>query len=381
MSDNLNTINEIDKKKNKLQNNSDSSNNPNYIGFAKGLFNYSFHIIISFVLVGSIGLYICKIAQANVLPDNINFYPFGDKIKSVEQIPVNINIVKVYGLMGLGFFLGQKPEKEESTKLVFNSKEVDESYNKGIIGFLNSLKTNPERSSYFGLYINDVITPLIANNNWIINKLFGFLNQYLPESFIIILFPMIAVILLTLMLFANIFLCFFYQIIKWSAFFQDKNVKNNKVFWKEPFTYFRPWRSFVLFLYCIFLFFPVLSILPFFTTFYSIFSPLGINGNILNTNINYGFSSFIKDVILYKSQLYLILLTFGLITQSSLYLGTNGLIGCIIGILIVFFCFHLYNQFIPKENKYETEGLVPTKQAKVDVYKGGSIKKNKKINK
>ena len=382
--------NEIEKKKNKLQNNDNNNSGPDYKGFAKGLLTYSFHIIISFVLVGSIGLFLCKIAQSNVLPDDINFYPFGEKIKDVEQIPININIVKVYGLMGLGLFLGQKPEKEESTKIVFNSKEVDESYNKGIIGFLNSLKTSPDRSSYLGLYLNNIITTIIANNNWIINKLFGFLNQYLPESFIIILFPMIAVILLIIMFFINMILCFFYQLTNWSAFFQDKDLKNNKVGWKEPFTYFRPWRAFVLFLYCIFLFFPVVSCLPFLTTFYSIFSPLGINANLFNTKINYGFGSFIKDVILYKSQLYLILLTFGLLTQSSLYLGTNGVIGCIIGILIVFFCFHLYNQFIPKDEKYETEGLVSNNQAKVKVQQGGKSTnigksmnklKNKKMNK
>jgi hypothetical protein len=379
MSQNQNELNEIDKKKNKLQNNDDNSSKPNYTGFTIGLLTYSFHIIISFVLVGSIGLYLCKIAQANVLPDDINFYPFGEKINEVEQIPINTNIVKVYGLMGLGLFLGQKPEKEESTKIVFNSKEVYDSYNKGIIGFLNSLKTNPDKSSYVGLYLNDVISSVIANNNWIINKLFGFLNQYLPESFIIIISPMISVILLIFMFFTNIILCFFYQLTNWSDFFKDKNVKNEKVSWKEPFTYFRPWRAFVLFLYCLFLFFPVVSCLPLFTTFYSIFSPLGINAKLFNTNINYGFGSFIKDVILYKSQLYLILLTFGLLTQSSLYLGINGIIGCIIGILIVIFCFHMYNQFIPNntDGKYESDGLVSGKPAKVKVQQQGGGGKNK----
>ena len=116
------------------KNTNSSSKPPNYAGFFSGLVTNSIQILISFVLVGSIGLYTCKVAQANVLPDNISFQPFGNKIKDVEEIPININVVKVYGLNGLGMFLGQKPKKVESTKIVFNNKQILAQYEKGLIG-------------------------------------------------------------------------------------------------------------------------------------------------------------------------------------------------------------------------------------------------------
>jgi hypothetical protein len=218
--------------------------------------------------------------------------------------------------MGLGMFLGQKPQTVESTKIVFNDKEVTGSYEKGFIGFLDSLKTSSDRASFFGLYINNVITSLIANNNWIINKVFGFMNKYLSESIIILLFPIIASLFIVGMIFINFCLSFFYLIKNWADFFMNKTVKNNKVTWNEPFTYLRPWRWFLFILYCFFLFFPIVSMLPLLITFYSILSPLGINAKIYKTDIVIGFTTFIRDVILYKSQLYLILFTIALTASS-----------------------------------------------------------------
>jgi len=362
-------MNAIDSKK---KENIPNDEFPNYPAFIRGLILYSIYILITFVLVGSIGLYICKVAQSNVLPDNLNYLPFGNKYKESNEIPVDINIIKIYGLMGLGLFLGETPIVNESTKIIFNEKEIADSYKSGIIGFLNSLKSNPEKASFFGLYINDVIEPIIANNNWLINNFFGNMCKYISESIIIILFPLIICFVIPLLFISNIILCFFYQIKNWSDFFMDKSIKNNTVTWNEPFTYFRPIRAFLLMLYCFFLFFPLVSCLPLFTTLYSIFAPLGLTANIYKTNKSLNFLSFMKDVIMYKSQLYLILFTIGLLSQSSTYLGTNGFIACVVGVLIVFFILHLYNPFIPKNNPNETPVIEQTKSK----MKGG--KKNKK---
>lgn len=372
LNDNIN--NAINNKKN-----ADKSSNksPNYGRFISGLCIYTIYILITFLLVGSIGLYICKVAQANVLPDNLKYLPFGDKFNEIPEIPINTNIIKVFGYMGFGRILGQKPLKEESTKIVFNSKEILEGYQNGIIGLINSLKTNPERASFFGLYVCDFLSSIIATNNWIINNLFGVINQYCSETIILLLFPLFIFFLIIFMVIANIVLCFFYQIKNFSDFFMNKNVKNNTVTWTEPFTYLRPWRAFLLLLYCFFLFFPIIGFIPFLTAFYSIFSPLGLTANIFNTNTKMNFVSFIKDVAIYKSQFFLILFTFGLLSQSSSYLGTDGFIGCLVGILIVNFILHLYNPFSTNSDKaLVTPGLVSSEQAKVkSSMKGGNKKK------
>jgi hypothetical protein len=375
MSESESDSNAIDSKKTE---NTDTTKSVNYAGFTTGLITYTIHIIISFVLIGSMGLYMCKIAQSNVLPDNLKYAPFGDKIKDVEQIPININVVKVYGLMGMGMFLGQKPSLEESTKIVFDSKQIAESYNKGVLGLLESLKTNPERAGFFGLYFTDVLSSIIATNNIIINGFFGFMNQYLPETFILFIFPFIVLLFIIFMLFLNIILAFFYQLSHWSDFFMHKVIKNNKVVWEDPITFFRPLRAFFFFLYLLFLFVPFIAIFPLLTTLYSLFAPLGLSATIYKTDQQFGFLQFLKDVIIYKNQFYLILLTLGLLSQSSVYLGQNGIIGCLVGILIVMFGLHLYNQFVPNNDKYETEGLVSSAPAKVKSSQEGGYKKKMK---
>jgi hypothetical protein len=369
-SDSNNINNAINNKKN-------TDKSTNYAGFISGLFIYTIYILITFLLVGSIGLYICKVAQANVLPDNLKYLPFGDKLKEVPEIPINTNIIKIFGLMGFGRILGQKPLKEESTKIVFNNKKILEEYQNGIIGLITSLKTNPERASFFGLYVSDFLSSIITSNNLIINNLFGVINQYCSETVILLLFPLFLLFLIIFLIIANIVLCFFYQIKNFSDFFMNKNVKNNTVTWTEPFTYLRPWRAFLLLLYCFFLFFPVIGFIPFLTTFYAIFSPLGLTANIYETNIKMSFLTFIKDVAIYKSQFFLILFTLGLLSQSSSYLGTHGFIGCLVGILIVNFILHLYNPFSTNsENTTVSPGLVSSEQAKVkSSMKGGNKKK------
>ena len=370
----LNNNNAINNKKTREKSNDKSIN---YAGFISGLFLYTIYILITFLLVGSIGLYICKVAQANVLPDNINFLPFGDKYKEIPEIPINTNIIKVFGLMGFGRILGQKPLKEESTKIVFNNKEILEGYQNGVIGLITSLKTNPERSSFFGLYVSDLLSSILTTNNWIINNLFGVINKYCSETFILIFFPLFIFFLIIFMVITNIVLCFFYQIKNFSDFFMNKNVKNNTVTWSEPFTYLRPWRLFLLLLYCFFLFFPIIGFIPFLTAFYSIFAPLGLSAYIYETNKKMNFTTFIRDVAIYKSQFFLILFTLGLLSQSSSYLGSNGLIGCLVGILIAYFILHLYNPFLSNsENSTSTQGLVSSEQAKVkSSMKGGNKKK------
>jgi hypothetical protein len=223
-----------------------------------------------------------------------------------------------------------------------------------------------------------VCSSLIASNNWVINKTFGFCNKYLSETMIIILYPIFLSLFIVGMIFFNMILCFFYLLKNWSDFFMNKSIKNDKVEWNEPFTYLRPWRWFIFILYCFFLFFPIASILPLIITLYSIFAPLGLTANIFNTNQTIGFTTFVKDVMIYKKQLYLIMLTYVLFSQASINLGINGMIGCFVGILIVMFFFHIYKQVIPSNDKNETDGLVSKSQAKVKAQNGGKNKKNNK---
>jgi hypothetical protein len=149
------------KKENKI---GSTSVSPNYGNFAVQLLSYTIRTIIVFGIIGSIGLYTCKVAQANILPNDMDFYPFSDEIKKVEKIPINVNVIKEYGFFGLGWLFGENP-KTFSTKIEFDPSASFKSYEKGFIGMLNGFKNNPKKANFFGLYIRDIILHIIAINN------------------------------------------------------------------------------------------------------------------------------------------------------------------------------------------------------------------------
>jgi len=340
----------IDSKKTESQ---DSPSSPNYGGFVMGLLSYAIYVFIVFGIIGSIGLYTCKVAH--LLPDNMDYEPFGTKTPKVDDSLVNINVIKEYGMFGFGWLFGESP-KVFTTKLKFDQSDIFKQYNEGFIGMIDSFKTSPEKSTFFGLYIRDVFLSMVAMNNLYVNKVYGLFNKYLPESMIMLFYPMFLFFSSIFMLLANMCFSFFYQLKYWSDFFMDRSVKDGKVHWNEPFTYLRPWRSFCLFLYAIFCFFPMNGFLPLMVGVYTFFAPLFISGQVESTKQKYGFMQCIQDVFLYKSQFFLILLTYGLLTNSMQYLGVNGLIGCLVGIAIAAFGLHLYGQYIPKDNPASTPG-------------------------
>lgn len=354
----------IDSKKNETE---DDSGSPNYVGFAVGLLSHAIYVFIVFGVIGSIGLYTSKVAQTNMLPDNMDYAPFGTKSPKMEDGIVNINVIKEYGFFGMGWLFGETP-KVFTTKLKFDQSDILKGYESGFIGMINSLKTDPEKASFFGLYMRDVLFNMIAMNNLYINKVYGICGEYLPETVVLLFYPMFLVLSSIFMLFANMFFSFFYQIKYWGDFFMDRSVKDGNVRWNEPFTYLRPWRSFCLFLYAIFLFFPMNGILPLITSTYTFFAPLFITAQVEHTKQTYGFMQCFQDIFLYKSQFFLIMLTYGLVTNSIQYLGMNGLIGCLVGIAIALFGFHLYKQYIPKDNPASTPGFASKKM------KGGKKK-------
>ena len=94
-------------------------------------------------------------------------------------------------------------------------------------------------------------------------------------------------------------------------------------------------------------------------------SPLFISGENQTTKVPFTFYDLIKGVLLYKSQVFLIIFSIYLLLDSYTFLGSSSAAGCAVGILIAFFGFHSYNQYIPKNDVNLTSGLVSTKQAKI----------------
>ena len=123
-----------------------------------------------------------------------------------------------------------------------------------------------------------------------------------------------------------------------------------------------------------------MTFMPVCMMLYSLFSPLAISGKNVtqeNQKTQMGFGDFCKNVIYYKGQLFLAILSFGLIGQAKTYLGSSGFAGCIVAVLFCILGLHLYNlSYNPKNDPNLTPSLAPKK-----IVGGGYTKKPKKTRK
>ena len=82
--------NAIDDKKENTE-----SNLPDFKAFIK---NYTSSVIVTIgiyiFIIGGIGLYTAKVAQSNILPDNIELEPYTNFARVVKDITIYMNIVK-----------------------------------------------------------------------------------------------------------------------------------------------------------------------------------------------------------------------------------------------------------------------------------------------
>ena len=340
----------IDDKKNENSGDSSETDSSNWGGFISSLIMIVIHLLLWLGFIGPIILYLCKLAQANVLPSHIGFAPYGDTMLKVDEIPININVVK-------------HKKKEYSTKIFFSQNKVVEDYLHGMIGFLKVYQDDPKKANFYGNFWAMIIFNILSFNFGLIDSIFEMINKTLPETIILLISPIIFVFLLVGFYFLNMGLTFYYQIKFFNEFFLVKKVEHNKVEWKKHNIFFEPLRWFFAFLSLIFVFFPATFLLPFLTLNFSIFSPLFLTGKI-DKSRPYSFLDFIKDNLFYKSNVFLVLLSMLMLPAVANNLNSYYIVGLILAIIILFFK-HYYEDVNIEDDPMLTLGLVPTKKAHI----------------
>ncbi len=331
----------------------DKKKGPDFKGFSLNLLSSVFYVILLQVgILGNIGLFLSKVAQSNVLPDNISMEPFGELMRKVDEIEVDINIIKEYGFFGLGWW--SNPSKILSQKALFNEKEVLDSYYHGLVGGLLKYKF----SNQFGLYFANVINSVIATNNYFVNKIYGFMNAVFSEWIILLLYPILFAFILVFHLIVSFFSTILYLITNIKELFRQKDNKTSE--WENDANigYFSldrlvGWiRLFVLLIVSGI----TIAVISTFTFLYGIFSPLFVSYKVKGSNSKQSFLNFMLDSFLYKSQLYAIILTFILLSSTSKYLGSSYLFGAIIAVIIAIFM-NVYQQPIPTSATFSETNL------------------------
>lgn len=220
---------------------------------------FMFSIIIIFILIllyfssSSLILFVCKIAQSNILPSEPNCAPYTDTQPTISPSPIQTNIFTTF----------TDPEMSMKMEIPYdiNSK------NKLIQIFKNYKEKSS--SNFLANYFISIAEAILQFNYSAISTIMNLMNNSLPEPAIIGLGPIICGFLYAFGTLVNTLYFIYLWFINMSWFFKTNtnDTGNGKPQWEEvtitsPLNWFFGAVLSILFVFLLIFGFPIVSIMP-----------------------------------------------------------------------------------------------------------------------
>jgi hypothetical protein len=183
------TTNTIDEKKQQSSTSTSDSLNK----YASKLFDFLRTLIIVIIIIllyfssGALALFVCKLAQSNILPTEANCAPYTDTEPVINPSPIQTNIFTTF----------TDPEMSMKLQIPYDIN----SQNKFIEMFKN-YKEKPN-SNFLANYFIDGIENLLQFNYSMINSIMNLFNESLPEFVMVYFGPIIIGVLYTIGIVVN----------------------------------------------------------------------------------------------------------------------------------------------------------------------------------
>jgi hypothetical protein len=201
MSDNTNDTSAIDDKKIKDLSSSSANLTSNISGFMLSLI-IAIIIVIGYFSSSGLILYLCKLAQSNILPTETDCFPYTDNNPTIT--PIKTNIFTTF------------TDPEMSMKLEFPYDNYN-SKNK-VLEMFRKYKYKPS-SNFLANYFISIIEQLINFNYSSINTVMNALNA-IPEIILVAIGPIIVGFLFGIMLIINFIYTIYLWFVNMSWFFK-----------------------------------------------------------------------------------------------------------------------------------------------------------------
>jgi hypothetical protein len=341
----------IDEKKN---NNNDISIRDKASGFAKFIIAtiiLILMVVFYFSLSGFV-LYGCKLAQSNILPSDMNCYPYTDNKPHIDSIESNI------------FITSSNPPL--SAKINFPHDKYN--FKNMIIDLFRDYKSEPN-SHFLVNYFISIIESLVAFNYSCINYIFNSLNAS-PEIIILLFGPIITSFIGTMIVILDNFYLIYLWFFKMSWFFNtNRNANTDKEPLWEPITMFSPFNYsmaillVILFIILFFVFLPCLPVLPFITVTWCLFSCISFKSEM--NDKPYNVLTLIKDLFKFY-KLHIMSFASGFIVLSAFAnLGAVEGIVCIISLCLIIWGVVSINIFESIKPEMLTENVINKQASKI----------------
>ena len=291
-------------------------------------------IIVVYFSYGGLILYMCKLAQSNILPTNEKCYPYTDVKQNIEEIQTNIFTT---------FF-----NPPLSAKLSFPYNKYNSS-NK-ILDMFRAYKDEP--NSYFLTnYFISIIESLICFNYSSFNFILNLLNN-IPEILVILFGPFIISIISTLLfLFDHLYIMYLWFAKMGWFFKQNINTDmTHKPIWRNvtilsPFDYCCALALIILFCVLFWLLVSTLPLLPSFTMLWCMFTLMTYNSKMNDINTNA--FSIIQDIFKHYKVTIMYIFSFFVVVSAFTSMGTIPGLFSILTLILIYFGIISINIFQP----------------------------------
>ena len=311
----------IDKKK---QEESKSSNVSDYMSNIVSFLSYVIILFICIVIyyAGSgLFIYICKLAQSNILPTDVHCSPYTDIKPTIQSIQTNI------------FTVG-----DQSMKLSFPYNDYNsQNY---ILDMFREYKNEPN-SNFLANYLISMIESIIQFNYSTFNKLFNLLNG-LPEFIIVLFGPILFSFISTILLILDHLYFIYLWFAKMGWFFKTNvndsgtgNPQWDDVTITSPFNYGCGIGLVILFVIAFFFSLPFISIISSLSMLWCTLSCISYQ-SILNGK-NVSAIQIMQDIFKYYKTTIMGIFSFFVIVSAFSNLGIVSGIFSIIVLLLIYF--------------------------------------------
>lgn len=279
-------------------------------------------------------LFVCKLAQSNILPTEETCFPYTDNQPTIQ--PIKTNIFTTF------------TEPEMSMKLEFPYDNYN-STNK-LINMFREYKNKPN-SNFLANYFISIVEQLVNFNYSTINYVMNGLNN-IPEILIVGLGPIIVGLLSTMMILINLFYAIYLWFANMKWFFKTNTndtgsglPKWESVTFTSPVNWLFGIGLVILFAICFFLGLGFISILSFVVVFYCGLTCIMYKG-LMNGKKTSGFT-IIKEVLKYYKVTIVSIISFFVIIVAFSNLGIIPGILSIVTLCLIYWGVLSINIFKP----------------------------------
>jgi len=364
----------IDEKK--AEEDGSTTKKADWKSFSKHLINgVMMGIFFGAVVIGSAGLFLAKVANSNILPNDCDAIPYQPSGREVPIDVIYMNPVKKLDFYGIGFWteINSKNYWIQEANFVNSMAGLDfmANFNNTWLCDLKDKATPPKMKSEedtlpvspFWTFEYETMKKMLCTSFSIVSRIFFYMN-YLPEWATMIVFALFFAVILTLIFIANFIYGGWAHLsnisMTWDMLMHPRKYNEkigqtavqDPVEWYEKYVYV----PFFFFLYFIAGIWSAIGS-PVIITLYTFYKALSAEYVVRNKNYKgapedapkMNLFSFIKNVMYYKKTFIIILVMINLMGITNEFLGTSYMPGVIIAILILTFGLRIFEIDEPTE--------------------------------